>query len=54
MTGSSKTIIPEYYAPQNINLPEGASLYLYDARGTITKKYTLKKFDSEQFIWVAI
>ena len=54
MSGSQKTIIPEYYAQEKIKLPEGSFLFLYDATGNITKKYVLTKLDLEKFIWVEI
>ena len=54
MSGSSRTIIPEYYAQEKIKLPEGSFLFLYDATGNITKKYVLTKLDLEKFRWVEI
>ena len=51
MSGSPKTIIPEYYIQERIELPEGSSLFLYDATGNITKKYVLKASDSGKFRW---
>ena len=54
MSGSQKTIIPEYYTQEIIKLPEGSFLFLYDATGNITKKYVLTKLDSGEFRWFEI
>ena len=42
MSGSSRTIIPEYYLSERISLPQGAQLTIYDQAGSQIRQYVLK------------
>ena len=42
MSGSSRTIIPEYYLSERISLPQGAQLTIYDQAGSQIRQYILK------------
>ena len=42
MSGSSRTIIPEYYLSEGISLPQGTQLTIYDQAGSQIRQYVLK------------
>ena len=42
MSGSSRTIIPEYYLSKGIKLPQGTQLTIYDQAGNQIRQYVLK------------
>jgi hypothetical protein len=43
MSGSSRTIIPEYYlSEEGISLPQGTQLTIYDQRGSKIRQYVLE------------
>ena len=42
MSGSSRTIIPEYYLSKGIKLPQGTQLTIYDQAGSQIRQYVLK------------
>lgn len=42
MSGSSRTIIPEYYLSERIELPQGTQLTIYDQAGSQIRQYVLK------------
>ena len=55
MSGSSRTIIPEYYLSERISLPQGTQLTIYDQAGSQIRQYVLKIISNsegqKQFIW---
>ena len=55
MSGSSRTIIPEYYLSERISLPQGAQLTIYDQAGSQIRQYVLKIISNsegqKQCIW---
>ena len=42
MSGSSRTIIPEYYLSEGIELPQGTQLTIYDQTGSKIRQYVLE------------
>lgn len=42
MSGSSRTIIPEYYLSERIELPQGTQLTIYDQAGSQIRQYVFK------------
>ena len=42
MSGSSRTIIPEYYLSKGIKLPQGTQLTIYDQAGSKIRQYVLE------------
>ena len=42
MSGSSRTIIPEYYLSKKIELPQGTQLTIYDQAGSQIRQYVLE------------
>ena len=42
ISGSSKTIIPEYYLSEGISLPQGTQLTIYDQAGKPIQQYVLE------------
>ena len=42
MSGSSRTIIPEYYLSERISLPQGTQLTIYDQAGSQIRQYVFK------------
>ena len=57
MSGSSRTIIPEYYLSKGIELPQGTQLTIYDLGGKPIQQYVLEIKSSnkieipDRFIW---
>ena len=55
MSGSSRTIIPEYYLSERIGLPQGTQLTIYDQAGSQIRQYVLKitskSKGKKEFIW---
>lgn len=51
MSGSSRTIIPEYYLSEGISLPQGTQLTIYDQAGSQIRQYVLEITLKKEFIW---
>lgn len=55
MSGSSRTIIPEYYLSEGIELPQGTQLTIYDQTGSKIRQYVLEitsnQEEKKEWIW---